>query len=501
MISMIKLTGQNLIAGILSSKGERSYQARDPRTLEESTLVFTDATASEIAQALEEAKQASTQVQKDKIPAFLREVSNQILALGDQLLEVAESETALGSPRLISERTRTCDQLVKFADFIEDESFKEIVIERSDNTKSPPKPDIRRMLIPLGPVVVFPASNFPFAFGVCGGDSSSAWAAGCPVIVKAHPSHPATSELFGHAVNKAIDTCDMPKGYFSLIHGNDVKVSKQLVTHPEVEAIGFTGSQRVGRAIFDLASARPKPIPVFAEMGCINPVFISKVLSDTAEQLAGSISLGTGQFCTKPGVIFVKKNDVSLIDDVVQLLKKKEPGILLNETIQGNLDRVVSRSCSIQSVNVRLGGHAIKDKVSFENTVLVTDAKTYLENEVLHNEHFGPVALFVVCDDESDFLKIAHSLEGQLTATIHVDTSNTESISELFHLLTRKVGRLIINGVPTGVEVCKAMHHGGPYPATTSIHTTSVGMYAIKRFLRPIVFQNIPKTLLPHELR
>ncbi len=498
---MIKLTGQNLIAGIPSSKGERSYQARDPRTLEESTLVFTDATSSEISKALDQAEQAFTIVQKDKIPDFLREVSNQILALGNQLLEVADSETALSRPRLISERTRTCDQLVKFADFIEDESFKEIVIERSDDTKSPAKPDIRRMLIPLGPVVVFPASNFPFAFGVCGGDSSSAWAAGCPVIVKAHPSHPATSELFGHAVNKAIDICDMPKGYFSLIHGKDVEVSKQLVTNPKVEAIGFTGSQSVGRAIFDLASARPKPIPVFAEMGCINPVFISTVLSDTAEQLANSITLGTGQFCTKPGVIFVKKDDVSLIDDVVRLLKKKEPGILLNETIKGNLDRVVSRSHAINSVDVRLGGHALKDKVSFENTVLVTDAGTYLEHEVLHKEHFGPVALFVVCDGESDFLKIAHTLEGQLTATIHVDTSNTESISELFHLLTRKVGRLIINGVPTGVEVCKAMHHGGPYPATTSLHTTSVGMYAIKRFLRPIAFQNIPKTLLPHELR
>jgi len=501
MIYMVKLTGQNLIAGIPSSKGKQSYRSINPRTMKRSDIVFTDANREEIDSAFESAEHAFFKVKTGDIPDFLREVSNQILSLGDQLLEIADNETALGVHRLKNERTRTCDQLKKFADFIEDDGYKEIVIDKSYSDINPSKPDIRRMLIPIGPAVVFPASNFPFAFGVCGGDSASAWAAGCPVIVKAHPSHPVTSEIFGHAVNKAIEICEFPRGYFSLIHGKDASVSEELVVHPKAEAIGFTGSQGAGRAIFDLASSRPRPIPVFAEMGSINPIFIYNVKKDTAEQLANSITLGVGQFCTKPGVIFLNKKHIVLIDEVIQILRNIGSGILLNDSIKDNLTSKVLNSSKISSVDIRLGGCPLKDMVSFESTVMVTDMRTYLSNNVLHQEHFGPVALFVICEDGSDFLKIARYLEGQLTATIHVDISDSSCAMDLFNILTRKVGRLIINGVPTGVEVCEAMQHGGPYPATTAPHTTSVGMYAIKRFLRPISFQNVPEVLLPVELR
>ena len=498
---MIPLTGHNLIAGKPSSNGKNSYQSTNPRTQEKNPVVFTDATHDEINEAVQKAEDAFENVPKEKISDFLKEVSRQILHLGDQLLEVADSETALGITRLIGERTRTCNQLDAFADFIQDTSYKEIVIEKADAKRTPPKPDIRRMLIPIGPVVVFPASNFPFAFGVCGGDTASAWAAGCPVIVKAHPSHPQTSELFAHAVNKAIDLCNFPKGYFSLIHGKHVEVSKELVLHPDVEAVGFTGSRRAGRAIFDLASHRERPIPVYAEMGSINPVFVLTINEDTAEQLANAITLGVGQFCTKPGVIFIKKETDSLIDQVVEKLQAKEPGVLLNENVKSNLINIVSKTKNIDTVEVLLGGHEIPHNLSFENTVFVTDSLTYQKNTVLHQEHFGPVALFVRCNGDDDLLNIAKNLEGQLTATIHVGSSEIKQAKPLVLELTKKVGRLIINGVPTGVEVCTAMNHGGPYPATTALHTTSVGMYAIKRFLRPLAFQNTPMELLPSELQ
>lgn len=499
---MIKITGKNFIAGEESSKGNKLYTSFNPKTLEEINLKFTDAAKEEIDKALAKAEEAFDNISKEKIPVFLKEISKQIMKLGDQLLETADIETALGIPRLINERKRTCNQLEAFAEYIKKDEYLEISIDKKDSKRTPPKPDIRRILIPIGPVAVFPASNFPFAFGVCGGDTASALAAGCPVVVKAHPSHPMTSELFTYAVNKAIDVCGFPKGVFSMIHGKNVEVSKQLVLHPKVEAIGFTGSQSAGRAIYNLAAKREKPIPVFAEMGSINPIFIWDMQEDTSEQLASSITLGTGQFCTKPGIIFVKeKESEKLINSVSEKIKEKNPGLLLNENIRETLLKTVNKTKETNDVELLFGGCKIENKNAFENTIFVTNSKTFLNNKNIQKEHFGPVAIFVKCKDNNDFVEIVKHLEGQLTGTIHVDDKNIKEIKILFSALTKKVGRIIINGIPTGVEVCKSMNHGGPYPATTSIHTTSVGMYAIKRFLRPIAFQDTPKYLLPEELR
>ncbi len=499
---MIKITGKNFIAGERSSKGNDLYASFNPKTLEETNVKFTDATKEEIENALNKAEEAFDNISKEKIPVFLKEISKQIMKLGDQLLETADIETSLGIPRLVNERKRTCNQLKAFADYIKKDGYLEISLDKKDSKRTPPKPDIRRMLIPIGPVVVFPASNFPFAFGVCGGDTTSALAAGCPVVVKAHPSHPMTSELFVYAVNKAIDTCDFPKGIFSMIHGKNVEVSKQLVLHPKAEAIGFTGSLSAGRAIYNLAASREKPIPVFAEMGSINPIFIWDIKDDTSEQIASSITLGTGQFCTKPGVIFVKeKESEKLINSVIEKIKEKNPGLLLNENIRENLLETVNKTKETNNVELLFGGCRIENKNAFENTVFVTNSKTFLNDKNIQKEHFGPVVIFVKCKDNNEFLEIAKNLEGQLTGTIHVKDKNIKEIKTLFSSLTKKVGRIIINGVPTGVEVCESMNHGGPYPATTSIHFTSVGMYAVKRFLRPIAFQNTPKKLLPEELK
>ena len=498
---MIELTGKNFIATQPSAIGDHVNYAVDPKTQKKNGVGFVDATDSEIAAAFDNASESFETVSKNDLPLFLKEIAQQILSLGDQLIDVADGEIGLGAQRLINERKRTVDQLHAFAEYIQEGSFVEAIIDKDQNAIQGSKPDIRRMLFPIGPVAVFPASNFPFAFGVCGGDAASAWAAGCPVVVKAHPSHPQTSELFAHAVNNAIDICHLPKGMFSLLHGEQISVSKQLVLHPKLEAIGFTGSLSAGRAIYDLAATREKPIPVFAEMGSINPIFVVEKNDDTAQQLADSVTLGMGQFCTKPGVIFIKETDGDLIEDVIKILREKQSSVLLNKSIQQGLVKRVDKTRDVDGVNMLLGGCSLEKNNSFENTVLVTTSVVFLESIRLQYEHFGPVVLFVKCASEDDFIEIADHLIGQLTATVHIDRKNIERVSRLFSVLRKKAGRLILNGVPTGVEVCTAMHHGGPYPATTSPHFTSVGMTAIKRFLRPVSFQNMPDELLPVELR
>ncbi|MFO7677797.1 MAG: aldehyde dehydrogenase family protein [Thermoplasmatota archaeon] len=490
---MITITGKNIIAGIKSSKGNNSYHSINPKTFERSKITFTDANQHEIDKALEEAKLSFMNLQYKTIPLFLKEVSHQIMQLGDQLLEIANWETALGLKRLENERIRTCTQIEKFAEYIEQGNHWDISIDQQSNIKS--------MNVPIGPILVFPASNFPFAFGVCGGDTVSAWAAGCPAIVKAHPSHPQTSELFAHGVNKAIEKQQMPKGFFSLLHGKNPNVSKKLVLHPRLEAIGFTGSFSVGNSLFQLATSRTKPIPVYAEMGSINPMFIVSYQNDTPEEIANSITIGSGQFCTKPGVIFVTEETIDIIGKIIEKIKKIKQGILLNENIKKRLATSVYETRQIKNVEVLVGGNEIPNQCSFDNTLLITDAKTYLKHNILHHEHFGPVALFVKCKHIEEFIEIAKTLEGQLTASIYTQDTEMNTVKPLFKELIHRVGRIIINGVPTGVKVCTAMTHGGPYPATTAPHTTSVGMKAIRRFLRPISFQNVPSKLLPEPLQ
>ncbi len=493
---MIKIKGKNFVACEQTSQGGNKYYSFNPKTAERTNIEFSDATEEEIDKSLNKAEASFKKTygySEEKKAFFLREVSKQIKNLGSQLIDIADWETALGSKRLENERTRTCSQLEKFADYIKKDTFLDITIEKNI--------DIKSMKIPIGPVVVFPASNFPFAFGVCGGDSASAWAAGCPVIVKAHPLHPQTSELFAHAVQKAIEKTNFPKGFFSMVHGKNVKISEKLILHPKVKAIAFTGSFEVGRKIFNLASTRQKPIPVYAEMGSTNPVFIVNFNKDTVNNLADSITLGDGQFCTKPGVIFVTEESKDIINQVVKEIKSKKPGFLLDKKILTGLIKRVNQTKKTGNVKLLTGGHRLKNSLGYEYTVFVTDSNTFLNNKNLHLEHFGPVAIFVKCKDISNFLEVIETLEGQLTGTIHMQKNDINRVKPLFEELSKKVGRIIVNGVPTGVKVCNAMIHGGPYPATTAPNSTSVGMKAIDRFLRPIAFQDIPEELLPEEIK
>ncbi len=504
---MINITGANYIAGNKSKKGKIKFTSFNPKENKKGKIDFFNATKEEIEKASKKAVESFEIVfdyNDKKIADFLKTLSEEIFNLGDQLIDVCNSETSLGENRLINERSRTCNQIEMFANYILKGSYVETIIDRKKDSQ----PDIRRMLLPIGPVAVFPASNFPFAFGVCGGDTTSAFAAKCPVIVKAHPLHPKTSELFAKSVYRSIEKNNFPKGFFSLIHGSDKKVSEEIVLNSKIKAVGFTGSRFAGRAIYNLSIKRDEPIPVYAEMGSINPVLITKKAmkkrcNGLAENLANSITLGSGQFCTKPGLIFVNddKYTDSFLNKIKELLEKKDPGILIHQRIKEGLKKKVSETKKISQVNLLLGGEEIKNKTSYQNTLFVADSKQFLSKKQIHKEHFGPVSFIVKCKDFDDFLEISDSLEGQLTATIHLEKKDYEKVKPLVKKLSNKVGRLIINGVPTGVRVCNAMQHGGPYPATTYPNTTSVGTQAIKRFLRPVAYQNFPDDLLPEKLR
>ena len=512
----IEITGKNFIAGRRSAQGNKTFSAQNPRTMEQSPLKFTEANKIEIDQMLHAAREAFGVVRgypDKKVSNFLKSVAKHIEELGEQLINVCDWETALGEARLTGERGRTCNQLRMFADYVEEGNYKEVIIDKGIPNREPsPKPDIRRILLPLGPVGVFGASNFPLAFGIVGGDTASAWAAKCPVVAKGHPSHPQTSELLANAINEAIVECDFPKGFFSLIQGESIECGETLVKHPEIKAIGFTGSLRAGRSIYNVAAQRPEPIPVYAEMGSINPIFLmpsslqEQGPVDLAQIFVDSITLGVGQFCTKPGVIILPPGDKvgELIENMKKSMEAKESGILLNARICSILEKDVQQVSEKKPVDVKIGGQREEQKISFENTLMVTTAQDFLEHQDLRSEKFGPVAILVKTHDLQQYFTIVDAIGGQLTGSIYVsdDVSGGERImvSSLIEKLQYRVGRVIFNGVPTGVEVCHAMQHGGPYPATTAPLTTSVGMTAIERFLRPVAFQDIPKYFLPPEL-
>ncbi len=504
---MIRITGANYLAGIQSKKGIEKFVSLSPLDDKKERIPFFNATKKEIKKAVNEADKSYPIISNyndEKIVGFLKTLSDEIINLGHQLIKECHWETGLGKNRLMSERTRTCNQLQMFADYVSKGSYVEAIIDKKCNSQ----PDIRRMLMPIGPVVVFPASNFPFAFGVCGGDSASAWAAKCPVIIKAHPLHPKTSELFSHAVYESIEKNGLPKGFFSLIHGNNNEVAQELVLHPKIKAVGFTGSISAGRALYNLSAKRDAPIPVFAEMGSINPVFITKKAmqrrnSEIAQSLSTSITAGSGQFCTKPGVIFVNDDPYSneFIQKLKECIKKKDAGVLIDKRIKEALEKNIDRSKRIDGIEILFGGEPVKDKTSFQNTLFVTDSASYSKEKQIQREHFGPAAFIVRCKNFEEYLTIVEQLEGELTATIFLEKEDFKMVKQLISMLTNKVGRLIINGVPTGVRVCNAMQHGGPYPATTFTSTTSVGTQAIKRFLRPVAFQDFPDELLPIQIK
>lgn len=508
------ITGKHLITGEWEHVGHLTFTSVDPRQKVASPVLFYNATPEEIdraAVAAAKAFQVMRTYPATRLAEFLDRVAAEIEALGDALIETADRETALGIPRLTSERARTTGQLRAFGALLREGSYVEAIIDTAQPDRQPaPRPDMRRMLFPIGPVAVFSASNFPFAFSVAGGDTASALAAGCPVIVKAHPGHPATSELTAQAVKKAMDACDFPAGCFSMVQGDRIEVGQKLVEHPLIEAVGFTGSLRAGRAIFDTAARRAKPIPVYAEMSSVNPVVIlpgaiHKRGEALAEQVAASVTLGCGQFCTNPGLVFVVDGPETLafMKQVSERMDQRDAGVLLNANIERGLVQAVQETLTREGVRQLTAARPDEgtEGYSYPNTVLQMSGETFRMDAGLQNEHFGPVTAFVVCDNQDDMELALDFLRGNLTATIQAEADEMDAARRLYDRLREKVGRLIWNGFPTGVEVVYAMQHGGPYPATTAPATTSVGMMAIKRFMRPVAFQNMPGELLPDALK
>jgi alpha-ketoglutaric semialdehyde dehydrogenase len=439
---------------------------------------------------------------------FLRTIAEELLAAGDELLQIAHQETALPLPRLETERGRTVHQLRLMADVIEEGSWVEARIDTGDGTRTPvPKPDLRRMLVPLGPVAVFSASNFPFAYSIAGGDTASAFAAGCTVVCKAHPAHPGTSELTARALYRAIDRCGLSRNIFSMVHGWSHESGVALVKHPAIQAVGFTGSLRGGRAIFDAAASRPDPIPVYAEMGSVNPVFllpsaVNERTESIAAGLTNSITQGVGQFCTNPGVVIGLESDAfrALRSSLAANIEAADGGVMLYEGLHGNFVRGVERSQQ-EGASIIAQSKPAAGPTRARAMLLSVTADEFASDAKLREEMFGPASMMVSANSIADLERIAETMEGQLTASIHGTEQELVENVRLINLLKRKVGRLIFNGYPTGVEVGHAIVHGGPYPASTDGRTTAVGSASIARFARPMCFQNFPQSALAAELR
>jgi NADP-dependent aldehyde dehydrogenase len=465
-----------------------------------------------VNKALEESVKAFKiykKIQGKERAVFLRLIGEEIMNLGDKLVHTCTSETNLPEPRIIGERGRTVDQLNKFADLIDEGSWLEATIDTGNPSRQPaPKPDLRRMLVPLGPIIVFGAGNFPLAFSVAGGDTASALAGGNTVIVKAHPAHPKTGELVASAIRNAIQKLNLPEGVFSFIQDSGYEVGQLLVKHPFTKGIAFTGSFSGGMALVELASKREEPIPVFAEMGSTNPVVILKEAlknkyAEIAAKLVASVNLGAGQFCTNPGLIITTKTEG--FDDFIRELslqvqnasgaKMFSEGVLRNYNI--NSEKIFSHT----EVSLVGKGKVEADSKKVPPAIGLVSAFDFINRPTLHEEVFGPFSLVVACESESQLKQVLETLKGQLTSTIHALENELEEKKEILDLLLEKCGRLLLNGVPTGVEVCSAMQHGGPFPATTDSRFSSVGTSAIKRFVRPVSYQDFSQSFLPKELQ
>jgi 2,5-dioxopentanoate dehydrogenase len=508
----MELTGQNIIANTLSAKGVETFTTQNPATLRQLQPLFHNATEGEVNTAVEEAKKGFQvfRLKSGKEKATLLEaIADEIIALGDALIQRCVEETGLPEARIIGERGRTTGQLKLFASLLREGSWVDARIDKADPERKPlPKPDVRSMLKPLGPVAVFGASNFPLAFSVAGGDTASALASGCTVVCKAHPSHPGTSELVGIAIQNAIKTTGMPSGTFSLVHGNTIEVGMQLVRHPGITAVGFTGSFRGGKAIFDEANKRPVPIPVYAEMGSSNPVFIlPNALRERKDQIAkdlsASVNLGVGQFCTNPGLVFFQhqEEEKDFMDSLISNFSTFNSGVMLNSSIQSSYQKGIERLTNGDSVSIIARGKSEGDGCRGIAYLLQTTGDEFLNNPILEEEVFGPSTLTVSAKNENELKQIAERLQGHLTITVHGTETDLKQHAAFLLLLEQKCGRIIINGYPTGVEVCHSMVHGGPYPATTDSRSTSVGTAAILRFTRPVCYQNFPDSHLPDELK
>ena len=508
------LHGLNLIGGVTSGAGGSRFAAVDPATGASLEPEFREATAGEVDAALaaaEDAFAAYRRLPPSQVAAFLEAIGAELLALGPALVARAQAETALPAARLEGERGRTVGQLRLFAEVVREGSWVEARIDPALPERTPaPRSDLRRMLVPIGPVVVFGASNFPLAFSVAGGDTAAALASGNPVVVKAHPAHPGTSELAAGAVLAAARATGVPAGVFSLLHGPSPAVGLGLVRHPRTRAVAFTGSLAGGRALFDAAAARPDPIPIFAEMGSVNPVFLLPgALAERGPAicrgLAESVTRGVGQFCTNPGVVFAVRDAAyaAFVEALAAAIATVPPGTMLTRDICARYHAGLADAARIPGVRVVGQGAQPVDRLrcGAGAQVLATDLATWRAQPVLRREVFGPATLLVECDSVAALVEAARELAGQLTATVHGTAAELAGSGELVDALAQHVGRVVFGGYPTGVEVTHAMQHGGPYPATTDARTTSVGTAAIARFARPVCYQNAPADLLPPALR
>lgn len=439
---------------------------------------------------------------------LLKTIAEEIGAIGEELVQTAMEETNLPKARLEGERARTIFQLNSYAAACERGDWLEARIDTADPSRTPPKPDIRKMQVPLGPVVVFGASNFPFAFSTAGGDTASALAAGCPVIVKAHPAHARTSELAAEAIAAALKKQELPEHVFIHVQTESNESALSLVTNKKTRAVAFTGSFLGGKALFDAANRRDEPIPVFAEMGSVNPVILmpeklQQSASELAGMLAGSVTLSAGQFCTNPGLIIgIEGEDLrQFISELRSKISEISPAPMLHRGIHENY--VKSREEALKQDGVDTVCISKQEAVALQGmpTIASAKAEAFLKNPVLHKEIFGPYSLVIRCKDMNEMEEVVRHTEGQLTATLMCTESDVALNPGLVEAVTNICGRFILNGVPTGVEVCLSMHHGGPYPATTDSRFTSVGADAIKRFVRPVAFQNWPDNLLPPALQ
>jgi 2,5-dioxopentanoate dehydrogenase len=440
--------------------------------------------------------------------AFLRRIASAIEAAGAAIVQRANQETALPEARLQGELARTCNQLRLFAEVVEEGSWVDARVDSADANRKPlPKPSVRSMHKPLGPVAVFGASNFPLAFSVAGGDTASALAAGNPVIVKAHPAHPGTSLLVAHAIRESVKQSGLPEGVFSMLFDSGIEVGVQLVKHPAIKAVAFTGSFAGGTALMKLAASRSEPIPCYAEMGSVNPVFVlpgafKARASAFAAGLQGSFTLGAGQFCTKPGLVLVPQQDGTLgfMKELGEKVSATPSQTLLTKAIADRFAAAVKgREATILAEGTR--PESSHSAATVQASLFVADYKELMDNPELAQEIFGPTTVVVGYQDRKQLLAVAEQLEGHLTATLQADESELADYADLIEVLTRKVGRLILNAYPTGVEVCHAMVHGGPFPATSDGRSTSVGTQAIYRFTRLLSYQSFPDAALPDELK
>lgn len=441
---------------------------------------------------------------RTKRAEFLRAIATQLEARKDAIIERANHESALPVARLTGELGRTCGQLRFFAGILNDGSYQDVRIDLADPDRQPlPKPDIRSMKRPIGPIAVFGASNFPLAFSVAGGDTASALAAGCPVIAKAHPAHPGTSELAAEAIVAAAQETGMPEGVFSLLFDSGIEIGQALVAHDAIQGVGFTGSRNGGLALQKIAQSRKSPIPVFAEMSSVNPVVVmpDKLATDPegfATGLHGSATMGVGQFCTNPGVVFLigTEGREAFKTAFAKLMSETACGTMLTQGIGEHYVTAASRRAGINGVQTLTAVQSAGQAAAF-----CTNASTFITNTEVQGEVFGPSTLLVECDSMEQAIEAIACMEGQLTGTVFGTSTDLQSAQPILNALASKAGRVIVNQFPTGVEVCQAMVHGGPFPATTDGQSTSVGGRAIDRWLRPVSYQNLPSELLPPELR